>query len=107
MALASVGFSFSMTEFGLAMIALIAFGMFATYKFRQTPTGLSKRGALLWRLAPTIGLGGGVIGTVILFGILNAIEHHWHTYSWSFPLGIFVCVGLSLGLRRVVEKRVH
>ena len=105
--LASVGFSFSMTEFGLAIIALIVFAQFATYKFRQPPSGLSKRGALLWRLAPTIGLVGGAIGLVILLGILNAIEHHWHTYSWSYPLGIFVGIVLSIVLRRVVEKRVH
>jgi len=108
---ASVGFAFTMTQFIVAIVivvtAFVGFGMFANYKIRHAPAGLSKRGTLLWRLAPTIGFAGGVIGLVIWFGILNAIEHHWPTYSWSAPLGIFVGISLSMGLRRVVEKRVH
>jgi hypothetical protein len=104
--LASVGFSFSMTELGLGVIAFLVFGMSATFKFRQAPNDLSRREALLWRLAPTIGFLGGAIGLVILFGILMSIKHHWHTYSWLSAVEVFAGISLSIGLRRLVEKSV-
>ena len=100
-----------MTQFIVAILivatAFVGIGVFADYKFRQPPAGLSKRGTLLWRFAPTIGMGGGVIGIVVFFGTLNAIEHHWHAYAWTYPLALFVDIGFSMGPRRVVEKRVH
>jgi sensor histidine kinase regulating citrate/malate metabolism len=111
MKMASVGFSFSMTAFVVAIVIAVVvgvgFGMFANYKHRQPPSGLSERGSLLWRLAPIIGLGGGLISVGVLFSIWNEVEHPWHTYPWTNALVLFVGVGLSMGLRRLVEKRVR
>ncbi len=108
--MASVGFSFSMTAFVVAIyVVVVGAGIdtFATYKHRQSPSGLSQRGSLLWRLAPTIGLGGGIVGIILVVGILAAIEHPWHPYIWTNALVLFVGIGLSMGLRRLVEKRVR
>jgi len=107
----NVGFSFSMTEFVVAIYVVVVvgvgFGMFTNYKHRQPPSGLSERGSLLWGLAPIIGLSGGLISVGVLFSIWNEVEHPWHTYIWTNALVLFVGIGLSMGLRRLVEKRVH
>ena len=109
--MASVGFSFTMTQFVviLYLVGAIAVGVHAhsEFKSRQPPSGLSKRGSLLWRLAPTIGLGSGLIVSAIVIGTYVIIKHPRHADMWTGSIPIFVTFVTAMATRRTVERRAH
>ena len=109
--MASVGFSFTITEFGviLYLAGAIAVGIhvYSEYKSRQPPSGLSKRGSLLWRLAPTIGLGSGLVVSAIVIGIYVIIKNPGHADMWTGSVPIFVTIVIAMVTRRTVERRVR
>lgn len=109
--MASVGFSFTMTQFFviLYLVGAIAVGIhaYSEYKSRRPPPGLSKRGSRVWRLAPTIGLGSGLVVSTIVIGTYVIIKNPRHADMWTSSVPIFVTIVIGMATRRTVERRAR
>ena len=107
--MASVGFGFTLTQFVVAVLILVVAGIIvagvASYQSRQPPSGLSRLGSALWRLAPVIGLAVGFVGPVVVSVLYSVVPAH-HANGVLF-IGALVANALSWAGRRTVERRVH